>query len=97
MKLNQHIAKIVHFPSNGGLLTDHCSGAFIKEITRAALLIILLGITVVLATSCASARNASSPGLISAFKNNQEATNSENDRWYQPTRSPQFDPDLFGG
>jgi hypothetical protein len=27
----------------------------------------------------------------------QQATNSERDSWYQPTRSPEFDPDLFGG
>jgi hypothetical protein len=97
MKLNQHMAKIVHFPSSGSLLTDDCSGAFFKEITRAALLTIVLGITVVLATSCGSTRNAVSTRLISAVGNNQQATKSENDSWYQPTCSPEFDPDLFGG
>jgi|ERR1700741_2547283 len=97
MKLNKYIAKIVYFPSSGSLLTDDCSGAFFKEITRAALLTIVLGITVVLATGCASTGNAVSTRLISAVGNNQEATNSEDDVWYQPTRSPGFDPDLFGG
>jgi hypothetical protein len=64
MKLNKYIAKIVYFPSSGSLLTDDCSGAFFKEITRAALLTIVLGITVVLATSCASTGNAFSARLI---------------------------------
>ena len=97
MKLNQYIAKIVYFPSSGSLLTDDCSGTFFKEITRAALLTIVLGITVVLTTSCASTGNVVSARLIDPIGNNQQATNSENDGWYQPTRSPGFDPDLFGG
>jgi hypothetical protein len=97
MKLNHYKAKIFYFPSGGSLLTDDCSGAFFREITRAALLTIVLGITVVLATSCASTRNAVSTRLIRAVGNNQQATNSKNDSWYQPTRGPGFDPDLFGG
>jgi hypothetical protein len=88
---------MVYLPSSGSLLTNDCSGAFFKEITRAALLTIVLGITVVLTTSCASTRNAVSTRLISAVGNNQQATNSKNVSWYQPTRSPGFVPDLFGG
>jgi hypothetical protein len=48
-------------------------------------------------TSCASTRNGVSMRMMSTVGNNQQATNSENDSWYQPTRSPGFDPDLFGG
>ena len=87
MKLNQYIAKIVCLPSSGSSLTDDCSGAFFKEIRRAALLSIVLGITVVPATSCASTGNAVSARLISPI----------GDGSYQTTRSPGFDPDLFGG
>ena len=94
MKLNQHIAKIVHFSSSGSLLTDHCSGAFLREITRAALLTIVLGISVLLATGCASTGKGFSARLISPVTPNQQTADVENDI-YQPARSPVFS-DLFG-
>ena len=97
MKMDQKIATSVHPSSSGSLLTDHCSGAFLSEITRTALLAAVPGVTVVLATGCASTRNAVSTNLISAVGNNRRTTKSENDGWHPPTRSPEFDPDLFGG
>jgi hypothetical protein len=35
--------------------------------------------------------------LMNPVANNHQATNSEDDSWYQPSRSPEFDPDLLGG
>jgi hypothetical protein len=57
MKINQQIAKLVCPSSSGSLFTDHCSGAFLHEITRAASLTVVLGVTVVLATGCAGTSN----------------------------------------
>jgi hypothetical protein len=96
MKLNQHIKSIVYCASSGRLLTDHCSGAFLRDITRAALLTIVLGTAVVLATGCASTSNGVSTRLMDPVAINQEAINLKNGSWYQPPRSPAFDPDLFG-
>ena len=82
--------------SSGTLLPDHCFGVFGKHIERAALLAVALGATVVLATGCSSTGAGYNVRLISPVPNNQQATNSEDDNWYQPSRSPGFDPDLFG-
>ena len=82
--------------SSGTLLPDHCFGVFGKHIERAGLLAVALGATVVLATGCSSTGTGFDARLISPLPNNQQATNSEDDNWYQPSRSPGFDPDLFG-
>jgi hypothetical protein len=95
MKMNRHIIKLVYPFSSGSMLTDHCSGAFLNEITRVALLTVLLGITVVLATGCASIGHGVSVRVISPVANNHQADAEGNDT-YQPARSPAFDPDLFG-
>jgi len=97
MKLNQHTAKIVYFSRSNILLTDHSSGFFFKKITRAAIDTIVLGITVMLAAGCASTSDGVSTRRINPVANNQQATNFEEDSWYQPSRSPEFDPDLRGG
>ena len=67
-----------------------------KHIERAGLLAVALGATVVLATGCSSTGTGFDARLISPLPNNQQATNSEDDNWYQSSRSPGFDPDLFG-
>jgi hypothetical protein len=95
MKMNQYIIKLVCPSSRGRLLTDHCSGAFLNEITRAALLTVVLGVTVVLATGCASTGNGLSARLISPLPAIQEASYSAYDGSYQPERSPAFN-DFFG-
>ena len=46
MKINYQIDKLVCPASNGSLLADHCSGAFLKQFTRAALLTVVLGVAV---------------------------------------------------
>ena len=96
MKINQYLVKTVRPSSGGTLLPDHCFGAFGKHIERPALLAVALGATVVLATGCSSTGAGYNARLISPVPNNQQATNSQDDNWYQPSRSPGFDPDLFG-
>ena len=66
------------------------------HIERAGLLAVALGATVVFATGCSSTGTGFDARLISPVPNNQQATNSEDDNWYQPSRSPGFDPDVFG-
>ena len=95
MKMNQYIIKLVCPSSSGSLLTDHCSGAFLNEITRAVLLIVVLGLTVVLATGCASTGNGLSARLISPIPTNEQASQWEEEGSYQPAGSPAFS-DFFG-
>jgi hypothetical protein len=96
MKINQYLVKTACPSSSGTLLSDHCFGVFVKHIERAGLLGVALGASVVLATGCSSTGTGFDARLISPVPNNQQATNSEDDNWYQPSRSPGFDPDLFG-
>jgi len=91
MKINQHIIKLISPSSSGGLLTDHCSGAF----GRAALLAVVLGVAVVLATGCSSTATAFHPLLISPLSAAQQSSDLEENGWNQPPRSPAFN-DLFG-
>jgi hypothetical protein len=83
-------------PIHASMISGHCSRAFWDHIRRAALLAVALGTTVVLATGCSSTGTGFNARLISPVPNNQQAANSEADNWYQPSRSPGFDPDLFG-
>ena len=97
MTIKQYLVKTACPPSSGTLLPEHPFGVFAKYIERAALLLPLaLGATVVLATGCSSMGTELDARLISPVPNNQQVTNSEADNWYQPSRSPGFDPDLFG-
>jgi len=82
-------------PSNGSLLTDACTGIFVKEIKQTAFLIVTLSVIVVLATGCASTGSSAKARLISPISTNQQDANSEDDGAYQPLRSPAFS-DLFG-
>ena len=96
MKINQSLVRTPSPASGATLLPNHCFGVFAKHIERAALLAVALGATVVLATGCSSTGTGFDARLISPFPSNQQAANSEDDYWYQPSRSPEFDPDLFG-
>jgi hypothetical protein len=55
---------------------------------------VALGATVVLTTGCSSTGSGFGARLIKPVPNNQPAINVEDDSWYQPVRSPGFDPDL---
>jgi hypothetical protein len=96
MKINQSLVRTAGASSRANLLPGHCAGLFAKQIERAALLAVALGETVVLATGCSSTGTGFDARLISPFPSNQQAANCENDNWYQPSRSPEFDPGLFG-
>jgi hypothetical protein len=77
------------------LLTDHCSGAFLDRIARSAVLAIVLGVTVMLATGCSATGNGFNARIISPVTTNQKTPDPEENDWYQPERSPAFS-DLFG-
>ena len=96
MRMNKYIVNTPCPPDKARLISGHCSRAFWDHIRRAALLAVALGTTVVLATGCSSTGTGFNARLISPVPNNQQAANSEADNWYQPSRSPGFDPDLFG-
>ena len=84
-------------PVHAGLSSNHYSGGFWDHIRRAALLAVALGTTVVLATGCSSTETGFNARLISPVPTNQQAANFQDDNWYQPSLSPGFDSDLFGG
>jgi len=90
MKINQRIIKLNCLSSSGSWLTDHCAGAF----GRAALLAVVLGVAVVLATGCSSTATAFHPLLISPLPAAQQSSDLEENGRNQPPRSPAFD-DLF--
>jgi hypothetical protein len=96
MKMNKYILNTA-CQIYANLISNHCSGAFWDPTTRAALLAIALGTTVLLATGCSSTGTGISARLISPVPSNQQAANFEDDNWYQPSLSPGFDSDLFGG
>ena len=88
--MNLYIVKSAYRSSGGSLLTDHCSGAFLNEIKRCALLTVMLGIIVVLVTGCSSTGTGFSARLISPISINQQDANAEDDETQQPTGSPAF-------
>jgi hypothetical protein len=96
MKINKYLVKTASPSRSGTLLPDHCSWVSLNRIERAGLLAVGLAAIVVLAKGCSSTGIGFSARVISPVPNNQQATNSEDDSWYQPPRSPEFDPDLFG-
>jgi hypothetical protein len=84
-------------PLHTSLTSRQSSGAILVHIRRAALCAAALGTTAVLATGCSSTGTRFNASLISPVPVNQQATTFENGNWYQPSRSPGFDSDLFGG
>jgi hypothetical protein len=95
MRINYQIANLVCPGSNGSLLADHCSGAFLKQFTRAALLTVVLGVAVVLATGCALNGNGLSAKLIGPMPTSQQASQFEEENSYRPAGSSAFS-DFFG-
>ena len=95
MKMNLYIVKSAYRLSGGRLLTDDCSGAFLNEIKRCALLMVMLGIIVVLVTGCSSTGTGFSARLISPIPISQQDANAEDDEMHQPAGSPAFS-DLLG-
>jgi hypothetical protein len=96
MKMNQYIVKTAYRSNTGSLLTDHWSGVFLNRIRRAPLLTVVLGMMLVVATSCSSTGNKFSTRLVSTFSSAQLASDVEDEGRYEPARSPAFS-DLLGG
>jgi hypothetical protein len=84
-------------PADTGLTSCHGSGVIAVQIRRAALLAAALGTTAVLATGCSSTGTGFKAALISPVPVSQPAATFADGNWYQPSRSPGFDSDLFGG
>jgi hypothetical protein len=78
MQLNQHIEKMARPWSSAKMLDDGCSGFFLNDIGRAALLAVVFGVTVVLATGCSSTGGGVKAGLITPVINSQQGVVSEN-------------------
>jgi hypothetical protein len=95
MKMNQYIVNTTCPPGNASMISGHCSGAILARIRGATLPAAMLAVAVVLATGCSATGSGFKARLISPVSINEQATNSD-DNWYQPSRSPGFDPDLFG-
>jgi hypothetical protein len=96
MTMNKYIVN-TKCPVRASLSSDHYSGGFWDHIRRAALLAVALGTTVVLATGCSSTGTGFNARLISPVPTNPQPTHFDDDNWYQPSRSPGFDSNLFGG
>jgi hypothetical protein len=95
MKMNEDILETPYGSSSGKLLTDHCSGVRLNPIRRAALLTLLLGMSVVVATSCSSTGNGLNARLVSPVSAARQGSDPEDEARYEPPRSPAFS-DLFG-
>jgi hypothetical protein len=95
MQLNQHIDKMARPWSNAKMLNDRCSGLFFDDIGRAALLAVIFGLALVLATGCSSTGGGVKAGLISPVTSAHQGSVREDDGFYQPPRSPGFN-DLSG-
>jgi hypothetical protein len=90
MQSNQYIEKTALPWSNAKTLNDHCSGFFLNDKGRAALLAVIFGVVVMLATGCSSTGTRLSARLVSPVLATQGNSDSQDDGWYQPPRSPGF-------
>jgi hypothetical protein len=95
-EMNKHIVKTTR-PVHTHWASSHCSGAISIHIRRATLLAVTLGATAALAAGCSSTGTGFKAALISPMPVNQQPATFETGNGYQPSRSPGFDSDLFGG
>ena len=97
MKLNLSTSSVISPTCNDSILTHDSSGLYLQNIGRGALVAVVLGLSVMLATGCSVTSQGFQAGLVRSAPAPRHVTESEHNGWYQPTRSPAFDPDLFGG
>jgi hypothetical protein len=97
MKLNLSSSSMSFPTCNDSILTHRCSGPYLQNIGRYALLAVALGLSAMLETGCSSTEEGFRARLTGSAPTTRRVTESEDDGGYQPTRSPAFDPDLFGG
>jgi hypothetical protein len=95
MQLNQHIERMARPWSGAKMLNDHCSGFFFNDMGRAALLAVVFGVVVLLATGCSSTGTGVKAGLIAPVTSASQDSVPEDDGFYHPPRSPGFN-DLTG-
>ena len=96
MKLNLFSNSVISSTCNDSILTYH-SGLYLQNIGRCALLAAALGLSAMLATGCSSTRERFQARLTGSAPTTPRVREPEDNGGYQPTRSPAFDPDLFGG
>ena len=78
MQSNQHRENMARPWSNAKMLNDRCSGFFFNDMGRAALLAVLLGVAVLLATGCSSTGGGVKAGLMTPVINSQQDAVPEN-------------------
>jgi hypothetical protein len=95
MQSNQHMERMTRPWSSAKTLNDRCSGFFCNDMGRAALLAVVFGVVVVLATDCSSTGGGVKAGLIAPVTSAPQDSVPEDDGFYHPPRSPGFN-DLTG-
>jgi hypothetical protein len=95
MKLKQPTDKTARPCGYRQSVSNHCFGILPNYLRPQPLLALAFAVTVALVTSCSSTGTKLSARLISPTSTSQKTSNSEDDNWYQPPRSPAFN-DLFG-
>jgi hypothetical protein len=97
MKLNFSSSSVIFPTCNDSILTHRCSGLYLRNIGRCALVAVALGLSAMLPTGCSATEEGFQAKLTGSAPTTRRVTESEDKGGYQPTRSPAFDPDLFGG
>jgi hypothetical protein len=97
MKLNLSASSVISPTCNDSILTLHCPGLYLQNIGRCVLLAVALGLIAMFATGCSSTGEGFQARLTGSAPTTRHVTESEDNDGYQPTRSPGFDLDLFGG
>jgi hypothetical protein len=83
MQSNQHIERALAW-SNARMLNDRCSGFFFNDMGRAALLAVIFGVVVMLATGCSSTGGGVKAGLMEPQEPQPNADIvAANRDWYQ--------------
>ena len=90
MQLNQHLEKMAHPWTSAKMLNDRCSGFFFNDMGRAALLAVVFGVAVVLATGCSSTGGGVKAGLITPVINSQQGAVLENKHLLPTTTEPRI-------
>src|SRR5262245_63532491 len=97
MKLNLSLSSVIFLTCSDSILTHRCSGLYLQNIGRCALLAVSFGLSAMLATGCSSTGEGFHARLTGSALTTRHVAESEDSGGHQPTRSPAFDPDLFGG
>src|SRR5262249_40928512 len=97
MKLTFSLRSMIFPTCDDSIFTHRCWGLYFQNIGRCALLAVGFGLSAMLATGCSSTGESFQARVTGSAPTTRHVTESEDNGGYQPTRSPAFDPDLFGG